>query len=86
MQYYIEYLDLMMKRKPKDKRMHEWEARMKFIEQSHPESTTVGGQKVFGKPSTGMSMVYALKDMCKVRCSARTKRNIPNHGNQHAIV
>lgn len=65
LQYYTTYLEMIIEQNPKDERVGDWEERLKEVKKSDPVTATVaGGHKLFGKPSTGMSMLYALKDLC----------------------
>jgi len=64
-QWYIAYLDKLIKENRKDSRLDEWRAKLAQARSSDPVLATVeGGYKLFGKPSTGISMLYGLKDMC----------------------
>eukprot|EP00241_Pyramimonas_parkeae_P002642 CAMPEP_0114241566 /NCGR_PEP_ID=MMETSP0058-20121206/9698_1 /TAXON_ID=36894 /ORGANISM="Pyramimonas parkeae, CCMP726" /LENGTH=452 /DNA_ID=CAMNT_0001354095 /DNA_START=138 /DNA_END=1496 /DNA_ORIENTATION=- len=64
-EYYTTYLEMIIEQNPKDERVGDWEERLKEVKKSDPVTATVaGGHKLFGKPSTGMSMLYALKDLC----------------------
>eukprot|EP00959_Pyramimonas_sp_CCMP1952_P072727 1519560-Pyramimonas_sp.AAC.1 len=64
-EWYIAYLDKLIKENRKDSRQGEWHAKLAQAQSSDPTAATVkGGYKLFGKPSTGISMLYGLKDMC----------------------
>ena len=57
---------MMLRANPRDARTSEWQRRLKQVRaSSRSEAVVKGGAKLFGKPSTGMSLIYALKDVCR---------------------
>jgi len=81
-QYYIAYLDKLIKENRKDSRLPEWRTKLEQAQASDvAQATVAGGYKMFGKPSTGISMLYGLKDMCAqvtlYGCGTHDARGLP---------
>ena len=63
-QYYAEELKAVMAAHPESASFREWEAKLSEARLGEQRLATPSGSHMFGKPSTGVSLIYLLKELC----------------------
>jgi hypothetical protein len=64
-QYYAEELKAVMGAHPDSPSYDEWYEKLKEARIGEQRLGTATGSHMFGKPSTGVSLIYLLKDLCR---------------------